>query len=237
MSIHDGHRQRLKNQFVNNGLDGFTEVQMLEILLFYVIPRRDTNPIAHALINRFGSLSNVLDAPMAKLIRDGKLTENAAVFLKLVKAAGRCYESDKSRQKKILSSVSECGEYLKPFFINRKNEVVYLLSLDAKLKVLNCRQVGEGSVNYASVPIRRVVEMALEDGASTVVLAHNHPSGLAIPSADDIQATRRLAAALSAVEIVLADHIVVAEDENEEDRLDYVSMRQSNIRFDDCLIY
>ena len=237
MSIHEGHRQRLKRQFLLNGLDGFTDVQMLELLLFYVIPRRDTNPIAHALIDRFGSLSNVMDAPLAKLIRDGKLTENAATFLKLVKAAGRCYESDKSRQKKILSSIPECGDYLKAFFVNRKNEVVYLLSLDAKLKVLHCRQVGEGSVNYASIPIRRVVEMALEDGASTVVLAHNHPSGLAIPSGEDIQATRRLAAALYAVEITLADHFVVADDEDEEDGLTYVSLKQSNIRFDDLVIY
>lgn len=237
MSIHEGHRQRLKDQFLRNGLDSFTDVQMLELLLFYVIPRRDTNPIAHALIDRFGSFSNVLDAPRAKLVKDGKLSENAATFLKLIKEAGRCCESDKSKNKPILGSLSECGDYLKPFFINRKNEVVFLLSLDAKLKVLNCRQVGEGSVNYASVPVRRCVEMALEDGASTVVLAHNHPSGLAIPSGDDIQATRRLAAALSAVEIHLADHIVVAVDEFEPQRLDYVSMRASNIRFDDHVIY
>lgn len=237
MSIHEGHRERLKKQFLLNGLDGFTEFQILEILLFYAIPRRDTNPIAHALIDRFGSLSNVLDAPMAKLVKEGGLTENAATFLKLVKEAGRCCESDRSKKKKMLGSLSECGEYLKPFFINQKNEVVYLLSLDAKLKVLGCRQVGEGSVNYASVPIRRCVEIALEDGASTVVLAHNHPSGLAIPSDDDIHATRRLAAALSAVEIILADHIVVAVDEDEPGRMDYVSMRASNIRFDDYLIY
>lgn len=117
-----------------------------------------------------------------------------------------------------------------PRFRGRKNEVIFLLTLDAKLKVLNCRQVGEGSVNYASIPIRRCVEMALEDGASSVVLAHNHPSGLAIPSGEDIQATRRLAAALSAVEITLADHIVVADD-------DYVSLVQSGYRFDDCVIY
>ena len=107
---------------------------------------------------------------------------------------------------------------------------MFLLSLDAKLKLLSCREVGEGSVNYASVPIRRCVEMALEDGATSVILAHNHPSGLAVPSNDDIATTRRLAMALSAVEIQLVDHIVVADD-------DYVSMVQSGIRFDDCLIY
>ena len=237
MAIHDGHRQRLKDRFLLDGLDGFTEVQVLELLLFYVIPRRDTNPIAHALIERFGSFSNVLDAPRAKLIEDGKLSENAVTLLKLIKEMGRFYEASKCRQIRILRSIQDCGEYLKPFFLHRKNEVVFLLSLDAKLKVLNCRQVGEGSVNYASVPVRRVVEMALEDGASSVVLAHNHPSGLAIPSADDIQTTRRLAAALSAVEIRLVDHIVVADNEDERIGLDYVSMVESGIRFDDCVIF
>lgn len=237
MSIHDGHRQRLKERFLREGLDGFTDVQMLELLLFYVIPRRDTNEIAHALVDRFGGFANVLDAPKDKLSQVDGIGDSAATFLKLIKEAGRCYLSDKSRKTQRLCSIADCGDYLKPFFANRKNEMVFMLSLDAKLKVLNCRQVGEGSVNYASVPVRRCVEMALEDGASTVILAHNHPSGLAIPSGDDIQATRRLAAALSAVEITLADHIVVADDEDSPDGLDYVSMVQSGIQFNDCVIF
>ena len=230
MSIHDQHRQRLRERYLQQGLDGFTEFQILELLLFYVIPRRDTNPIAHGLIDRFGSLSKVLEAPASKLMEVEGVGPGAAVFLKLVKDVGRAYDVSKARNEVIVRSIADCGEYLKPHFRDRKNEVIFLLSLDAKLKVLNCRQVGEGSVNYASIPIRRVVEMALEDGASTVILAHNHPSGLAVPSGDDIQATRRLAAALSAVEITLADHFVVADDE-------YVSMVQSGYRFDDCLIY
>ena len=230
MSIHDGHRQRLKQRYQQFGLDSFTEVQILELLLFHVIPRRDTNPIAHALLERFGTLAGVLDAPVAKLEEVGGISTNAAVFLKLVKDTGRCYDISKAKNEVIVRSIADCGAYLKPYFRDLHNEVIFLLSLDAKLKVLNCRQVGEGSVNYASIPIRRVVEMALEDGASTVILAHNHPSGLAIPSGDDIQATRRLAAALSAVEITLADHFVVADRE-------YVSMVQSGYRFDDCVIY
>ena len=230
MSIHDEHRRRLKDRYLSQGLDGFTEVQILELLLFYAIPRRDTNPMAHRLINRFGSLSRVLEAPPAKLAEVEGIGPAAATFLKLVKDVGRAYDISKAENEVIVRSVADCGEYLKPRFRDRKNEVIFLLTLDSKLKVLGCRQVGEGSVNYASIPIRRVVEMALEDGASTVILAHNHPSGLAIPSGDDIQATRRLAAALSAVEITLADHFVVADDE-------YVSMVQSGYRFDDCLIY
>lgn len=230
MSIHDGHRRRLKERFLRDGLDGFTDIQALELLLFYAIPRQDTNPIAHALLEKFGSFSKVLDAPPEKLTEVDGIREHAAALIKTVQALSRYYDLDKVKQETALPTIDDCGRYLIPFFKNRKNETVFLLSLDAKLKVLDCREVGEGSINYASIPVRRVVEMALDTGATSVVLAHNHPSGIAVPSADDIQTTRRLAAALSAVEIVLVDHIVVADD-------DYVSMAQSGHRFDDCLVY
>ena len=229
MSIHDGHRQRLKNRFHRDGLDGFTEIQILELLLFYSVPRRDTNPIAHALLDRFGTLARVLDAPMDQLTKVEGVTENSATLLKLSKDLARCYDISKAGEETILSTIDQCGDYLRAFFRNRRNETVFLLSLDAKLKVLACQEVGEGSINYASVPVRRVVEMALEAGATSVVLAHNHPSGIALPSAEDVQTTRRLAAALSAVEISLVDHIVVADG-------DYVSMVQSGLRFDDCMV-
>ena len=230
MSVHDGHRQRLKDRFLRDGLDGFTEITELELLLFYAIPMRDTNPLAHKLLDRFGDVSRVMDASMDKLLEVEGIKEHAATLIKLAKAMGRYYDICKAKQEAILPTIEDCGDYLKPFFKGRKNETVFLLSLDAKLKVLQCREVGEGSVNYASVPIRRVVEMALEAGASSVVLAHNHPSGIALPSGEDIQTTRRVATALSAVEINLVDHIVVADD-------DYVSMVQSGYRFDDCLLY
>lgn len=229
MSIHDGHRKRLKNRFLEQGLDGFTDIQVLELLLFYAIPRQDTNPIAHELLEKFGSLHQVLDAPVERLTQVKYITENAAVLLKLAPAILRYYQVDKIREEMPLVTIQACGDYLKQFFIGKRNETVYLLCLDAKCKVLACRQVGEGGVNSANVPIRRVVEIALAEGASTVVLAHNHPSGIAIPSGEDVATTRRVAAALNAVDVILADHIVVADD-------DYVSMVQSGYRFDDCLI-
>lgn len=229
MSVHDGHRQRLKERFLREGLDGFTEIQALELLLFYAIPVKDTNPLAHALLDRFGTLAKVLDAPGEKLMEVPGIKEHTATLIALSKAMGRAYDVSKKKDERVLPTIEDCGDYLKPFFRNRRNETVFLLSLDAKLKVLDCREVGEGSINYASVPIRRVVEMALDAGASSVVLAHNHPSGIALPSGDDVQTTRRVAAALSAVEITLVDHIVVADD-------DYVSMIQSGYCFDDCLV-
>ena len=220
MSIHDGHRQRLKQRFLESGLDGFTQIQALELLLFYCIPRRDTNPIAHALLDRFGSLSQVLEAPAEELCKVPGIGENAAMLLRLTTEMGRYYLVNRSNQNTILNTIEKCAAYLQSFFFGRRNETVFLLCLDAKCKVLCCREVGEGSVNSASISVRKIVETALAANATTVVLAHNHPSGIAIPSPEDIQTTRRIAAALRAVEVVLADHVVVADD-------DYVSMVQS----------
>ena len=153
---------------------------------------------------------------------------NAALLLSLITAVARVYAVNRTEKQKILRTIEDCGEYLKSFFIGRRSEMVYLLCLDAKCKVLGCREIGEGSVNSANVPIRRIVETALGLNATSVVLAHNHPSGIALPSGEDVLTTHRVAAALSTVDIVLVDHIVVADD-------DYVSMVQSGHRFDDCV--
>jgi len=136
---------------------------------------------------------------------------------------------NRSTQTVFLTSIRRCGEYLLPFFFGRRNETVYLLCLDAKCKVLSCREVGEGSVNSANVPIRRIVEMALAANATSVILAHNHPSGIALPSPEDVTTTHRVAAALATVDIQLVDHIVVADD-------DFVSMVQSGHRFDESVV-
>lgn len=230
MSIHDGHRQRLKDRFRAEGLDNFSDVQVLELLLFYAIPRQDTNPIAHALLDHFGGLSQVLNASAEELEKVPGIKNNAATLLKLTTEVVRYSGVNELMNVKILNTIEECGKYLVPFFKNRRNETVFLLCLDAKCKVLCCKEIGEGSVNSAGVPIRRIVETALGANATTVVLAHNHPSGIAVPSGEDIQTSRRVATALSTVDIHLADHIVVADD-------DFVSMVQSGYRFDDCCVY
>ena len=224
MSIHDGHRQRLKARFLEEGLDTFTEIQALELLLFYAIPRKDTNPIAHALLQQFGSLSQVLDATAEELCRVPGITENSAILLKLVTEAGRYYQINRNAHTEILTTLDACAEYMLPYFFGRRVETVFLLCLDAKSKVLCCKEVGEGGINSASISIRKIVEVALGAGATTVVLAHNHPSGVAVPSSEDIMTTRRLYQALQAVEITLADHVVVADE-------DYVSIAQSGYRF------
>ena len=220
MSIHEGHRQRMKERFRQEGLDHFSEIQVLEFLLFYCIPQGDTNLLAHRLLEHFGSLPQVLEAPAAELQKVSGVGPHTAVFLNLITEVGRYYLVNRAGPNVILHTTEKCGQYLVPRFYGRRNETVFLLCLDAKCKMLCCKEVGEGSVNSASISVRRIVEIALAANATTVVLAHNHPSGLAIPSAEDVHTTERIAAALNAVEITLADHIVVADD-------DFVSMVQS----------
>lgn len=211
MSIHDGHRQRLKERFRQEGLDGFNEVNALEMLLFYCVPRSDTNPLAHRLIERFGSFSAVLDASVEELEAVEGVGHNISTFLTFIPQVDRYYNDNKNKNLKILTSVAQCGEYLRPKFINRKNEMVYMVCLDAKCKVLSCKQLGEGSVNSAGVPIRRIVDVALKMNASSVILAHNHPGGVAFPSSDDIQTTIRVSQALAGVDVVLTDHLIFAD--------------------------
>ena len=222
MSVHNGHRERLKERFSSEGLDSFTEIQVLELMLFYCVPRQDTNPLAHRLLEHFGTLAQVLDASPAELERVPGVGKNVSTYLKLSTAVMRRYLVSRAQENVILDSIEKCGDYLVPRFFGKRNETVLLLCLDAKCKVLCCKEVGEGTVNTAAVPIRRVVEIAMSANATSVVMAHNHTSGVALPTKEDVETTRLAAQALRAMEIQLIDHIVVAED-------DYTSMVLSGL--------
>lgn len=221
MAIQDGHRQRMKERFRKEGLDHFDERYVLEMLLFYCIPRQDTKELACRLLEHFGSIVQVLEASAEELEKVPGVGEGVSTFLSLRSAVERYYQIKKAAQREIiLETAEDCGAFLRPYFLNKRNEFVYVLCLDAKCKVLTCKQLGEGSVNSANVPIRRIVEIALSANATSVILAHNHPGGLAIPSNDDIQTTYRLAQAMEAVDVQLADHFIFSES-------DYISMHVS----------
>lgn len=227
-SIHREHRKRVKNRFRMEGLDHFDEIHVLELLLFYGIPQGDTNPLAHRLLDRFGSLSQVLEAPAEELEKVSGVGEHVATLLNLIRDISRYYMVNRSMGCQILTTTDACGDYLVPYFVGRRDETVFLLCLDSKCKVISCKEVGSGSVNSAAVSVRKIVETALSANATSVVLAHNHPSGFAYPSDEDRLTTRRVAIALDAVGILLADHVVVADD-------DYVSMADSGLyQPEDC---
>lgn len=222
MSVHENHRQRVKTRYETYGIDMFDEHQALELLLFYCVPRRDTNEIAHNLINRFGSFGQVLDAPLKELEKVGGVGHNVALYLKLLRDSQRYYHTHKERETVFLQDLNACGRYLTNYFDGYKIESVYMLGLDAKCKVLCCREIGKGNVNSAAVSIRKIVDIALNENLTSVILAHNHPSGLALPSEADVQTTFRISQALKAIDVTLVDHIIVFES-------DFVSMNQSRL--------
>ena len=221
MNIHKEHRQRVKKRFLGEGMDHFDEIHALELLLFYALPQGDVNPLAHRLLDHFGNLHQVLEAPPEQLVAVPGVGEHTAVLLGVVKGICQKYLIDYKEEPPPLKDWEACGAYVKDRFLGRRDETVMLLCLDAKRSPLACRIISEGSVNTAEVSIRKAVEAALAVNATTVVLAHNHPSGIALPSMEDILTTRRMAMALDAVGIELEDHIVVAGR-------DYVSLRDSN---------
>ena len=212
MGIHDGHREKMRRRFLNGGLEHFADHEALELLLFYAIPRRDTNPIAHALMDRYGSLSAGLAAPVEDLQKVEGIGESAAILLKVVPHI--CHKArlaDAGRQDVILNTSARAGNYLMEHFTGEKNEVIYQLCLDRKGKVLVCKRLGEGNVGSTALDVRRLVENAILSSASAVILAHNHPSGIALPSPEDYAATDRAKAALATIGVVLSDHIIVAD--------------------------
>lgn len=207
--IHDGHRERTKRRFLKSGLDAFEPHNVLELMLFFAIPKRDTNELAHRLIETFGSFDKVLEADVEQLAKVKGMGEHSATLLKLFLASYGYYEREKSKEGFIATSSNEVVNYVKSLYVGEKNEIVYLLCLDVKLKLINCVKISDGSVNSASVSVRRVVEAATANGAVAVILAHNHPNGFATPSAEDIMTTKRILKALYPIDIQLSDHIVV----------------------------
>lgn len=217
MNVHNGHRERMKKRFLEHGLESFEDHSVLELLLFYALPRADVNPIAHMLIDKFGSLSAVFDAPVEELARVPGIGMSTAEFIKLIPQVSRRYLISRISFDDILDSTKKAGEYLLPRFFAERDEIVYMVCLDAKCKVINCKLLFRGGVNSANVSVRKIVENALVFNSTSVIIAHNHTSGIAVPSSEDKATTRRIEQALKAVDINLADHIVVADD-------DFVSM-------------
>jgi len=224
MDVHDGHRQRLKKRFAEYGLDNFEDINAIELLLFYAVPRRDTNTLAHALIDRFGGLCQVLEAPVSELMKVDGVGENTALLLKLIPQVSRRYQISKNKcgNETILSSTMQAGNYILPLFMFETSEVAYLICLDSKCKVICCKKLSQGVVNAAEVSVRRIVEIALNNQAVSVIMAHNHTCGLALPSREDEMTTQQIAAALATVGIALKDHIIVAGE-------DYISFADSGL--------
>ena len=212
----------MKELFLKTGLDSFSPHAVLELLLYYAIPQKDTNPIAHELIRRFGSISGVFDAPLEELLKVQGIGMSAAVFLKMIPQLCRVYEEDLDCGKKTICDYDEAGRLFVKKFIGRQNEVVMLMLLDSRERILYCDSVNEGSATAANIYIKTVVRLAVRYNAVYAILAHNHPSGECLPSKQDLDTTRWVFDALQTVEVRLIDHIIVGGN-------NYISIANSKI--------
>lgn len=218
---HDGHRQRMRKKYLTHGLDIFEDHEILEIMLYYAVPRKDTNPIAHKLLNRFGSLSAVFDAPVDLLCEAG-LSENAAVLVKLIPDLLSVYMCDKYNPNKKTLSDQDIPKMLINKFLGKDSEMVCLILMDSKFKELYFGIISKGSITNADLNIPMICNLALRYHARYVIVAHNHPSGVCLPSKADLKVTTKLYIALSHLNIKLLDHYIVADD-------DCISLSQSNV--------
>ena len=222
MGIHDGHRERLQKRFDREGLDDFESVNALELLLFFTHKRADTNTIAHRLLERFGSFSLVLDAPRLELVKIEGVGPMSALLIKLTHAMAGYYLQDKVAKTVLINTAEIAGNFFIPKFLGKNNEIVYLALLDDRRHLMRAVKIFEGSVNMSAIVTKKVMEEVVTSNATGVILAHNHPGGIAIPSSQDIIATSSLFKSLKIINVKLLDHIVVAND-------DFVSMADSGM--------
>lgn len=208
---HGGHRARLKERFLREGLGGFEKHNILELLLFFGIPQRDTNPIAHALLKRFGSLSGVFEASVEELCTVDGVSEHTATLLKLIPEVNRAVLCEARDSDKRYDTLNKIGELLLRYYAGLTVETVTLLLLDNSDRVIDLVKICDGSVNRVQFDTRKLVEQALRPRVSRVVLAHNHPNGTLVPSAEDMETTTEVANAFRTVNVEMLEHLLVAD--------------------------
>lgn len=212
-NIHEGHRDRMRRRFLDEGADGMETHEILEMLLYGTIPRGDTNEIAHHLLDEFGSVSNLLEADPYEITKTAGVGIKSAVFLSLLHELVLRYEREKLEQKPALTSIPRSVDYCRALLAYRPTERFYMICLDSRRRILHTSKISEGTVNDASVSPRVVVEKALRYKATSVLLCHNHPNGSVKPSFDDINLTAQLKSMLEPLGVEVVDHIIIGENE------------------------
>lgn len=210
---HTGHRQRMRERFLAHGLDGFADHEVLELVLFYAIPQRNVNPLAHELLNRFGSLHNVLEAAPGDLAKVEGIGEYAATLLSLFSHTARRLAQSRERAGEPISNHGLAAKHAMRLLCGLRQEHFYAVCLNAQMRLIADELISRGSIDEAEIHPRLVAEAVLRRNAHAVVLCHNHPGGSLIPSEQDLAVTRLLGGMLEAMGVALADHIIVAGDE------------------------
>ncbi|MEG1742959.1 MAG: JAB domain-containing protein [Clostridia bacterium] len=209
-SPHEKHRERLKERYLNEGLDSFAEHNILELILGYSIPRKDTNEYAHDLINTFGSLKSVFDANISDLIKVKGITLHSAILLKTYADMQPLYKKNFGRKQIKLTDEKQIIDFLVPLFEGSPTEKVLMLCFDSHNSLKQCVKLHDGNLNSVTFQIRTITEIAIRAQAAYIILAHNHPSGSLIPSSDDINTTRQIMDSLASNDICIKEHFIIA---------------------------
>lgn len=210
MTLHEGHRGRMRARYREEGLEGFAPHEVLELLLFYGRARGDVNPLAHQLLDAFGSLKGVLEARPEQLMSVKGVGEETATLISLMLPMFRRYSECICEEKKSIKNRKEAENYCKSLLAGQRSECFYMLCLGADHKLLGRRLIAQGTLMEVAAYPRIVAETALNYNAHSVVLCHNHPSGICLPSEDDLATTGRLIKLLRGLDIMVLDHIIVA---------------------------
>lgn len=209
-NIHKGHRERVRDRFMEEGLDSFKDHEVLELLLFYCVRQKDTNELAHRMLKEYGTLNDLLEAHPRDIARRCGVSINTATLISLCVPLARRYMKRKWGNRPVLNSSSRAGEYALSLFAGRVYEAFFAICLDSQNRVNHAALVHEGTINEAPVYPRIIVETALRHKANSVILAHNHPGGSLKPSVADIEVTKKIYSALLPISIRVVDHIIIA---------------------------
>lgn len=221
---HKGHRNRIRDRVSKEGLDNFQDYQVLEYLLTFVIPYKDTNPLAHKLVNKFGSLAGVIEADEEDLKSVEGVGEVVAHFLANILKVFHFYEKNKVQNSAVITNPMLAYNYVKPFLKGKLIEEMYLICLNPNSKVNSVEKIAEGTSTEASIPIRLISDKMAKAKVSNIIVAHNHPKGKAIPSSDDNNFTQALVSSLTINGSHLLDHVIIGEEQD-----DYYSYRESGL--------
>lgn len=213
--LHAGHRERMRQKFTDDH-DGahFPDHELLELLLYYAVPRKDTNETAHRLMEEFGTLEKVLDAERDRLTAVDGVSDNSAVLIALMREIARRYAAAKTEENgdlPVFDTPEKIAAFLRPRYIGVQVERAYLLLFDNAMHMLDFRHLGDGEVSKVLLSVRQIAEYAFRKHAAQVVLAHNHPGGIAVPSGEDLALTRRVSQALQLLDIPLLEHFIFSD--------------------------
>lgn len=211
-SLHSGHRNRMRNKILNDELGNFPPHEILETLLFYCIPRRNTNPLAHKLLDHFSCLKNILNAEYTELKRCGIISEQTAFYLYFIGKLIKYYNMTFENKKIVFKNLNDYKSYLKNYFVNLDKEIAVLLFLDSSNKLLSSKKI-EGSRSEIILTPKKIVELAIHADCKKLIIAHNHPGNNCKPSVADRNLTLAAHNALSTIDVDLIDHLIYAKDE------------------------